>query len=88
MEMSERMTHEKGGGYNLLPRRPIFADRETVYSLLGIPEGTLRQLARDLVVACHKLDDTRQAKTVYFFEDCERWVKEQKSPEWVLAAQG
>lgn len=89
METNEIMTRQEGSGYNTATApRPIFADREKVYDLLGIPEGTLRQLARDLIVACHKLGDTKQAKTVYYFADCERWVKNQSAPEWVRAAHG
>lgn len=75
-------TQPSGSGY-----RPIFADQETITRMLGIPEGTLRELAKEMVVACHKLGKTKQSKTVYFFDDCENWVREREAPEWVLASQ-
>lgn len=73
-----------GGGGN--PSReaiPVFADRETITRLFGVPDGKLRTLARELKVACHKLGSEKQAKTVYFCEDVINWVKSQRAPDWV-----
>lgn len=63
--------------------KPVFADKDTINRLLGVPEGTLRQLARDLVVAAHKLGSGRQDKCVYLFADVEAWVNAQPAPKWV-----
>ncbi len=63
--------------------RPIFADVSTIERLLGVPEHTVRQLARELVVAAHKLGDAKQGKCVYLFADVEDWVRARPAPEWV-----
>ena len=62
---------------------PIFADRRTVERLLGVPENTLRSLARDMRVAAHKLGDEPQSKCVYLFADVKRWVESRPAPDWV-----
>lgn len=62
---------------------PVFADQQTIYELLGVPENTLRQLACELVVACHKLAEGKQGKCVYLFSDVKEWVASRPSPEWV-----
>ena len=64
---------------------PLFADRKTIERLLGVPENTLRQLARDLAVAAHKLGDGPQSKCVYLFADVRRWVESRPAPDWVAA---
>ena len=63
--------------------RPVFADQDTIKALLGVPENTLRQLAREMKVAAHKLGDENRSKCVYLFEDVERWVRSQPAPKWV-----
>lgn len=62
---------------------PVFADQQTIANLLGVPENTLRQLACELVVACHKLANGKQGKCVYLFSDVKEWVASRPSPEWV-----
>lgn len=64
------------------PREPVFADFKTIESLLGVPKNTLRQLARELRVACHKLGDGAQSKCVYYYPDVRAWVESQPMPEW------
>ena len=71
MECAERLTE------------PLFADADTIRELLGVPDGTLRELARDMIVAAHKLGQTKQSKTVYLFSDVKNWVTAQPPPEWV-----
>lgn len=63
----------------------MFADRQTIEHLLGVPERTLRQLACELVVACHKLADGKQGKCVYLFSDVKRWGQSRPAPDWVRA---
>ena len=62
---------------------PVFADQQTIADLLGVPENTLRQLACELVVACHKLADGKQGKCVYLFSDVKKWVDSRPAPDWV-----
>ena len=64
---------------------PLFADRQTIERLLGVPENTLRQLAREYKVAAHKLGDEPQSKCVYLFADVKRWVESRPAPQWVKA---
>ncbi len=76
----------KGGGNPRGGVMPVFADQDTIRQLFGVPEGTLRTLAREMVVACHKLGSEQRAKTVYFCEDVENWVAAQGAPDWVRNA--